>query len=58
MKRTIAMWLLSWADLIDTLVEVLTFGLVLRTDVAHCVYWAAQMQLVEAGWLEFRDVLI
>ena len=52
MKRFVAMWLLSWADLIDTIMEIVTFGQVLRTDVAHVVLFAAQVALVKAGWIE------
>ena len=50
MKQFIANWLLSWADLIDTIVEILTFGLVLETDAAHVVYLEAQDALADAGW--------
>ena len=50
MKRFIAMWLLSWADLIDTVVELFTFGLVLRTNVAHVVLQNAEAAfLITAG---------
>lgn len=58
MKRFIANWLLSCADLIDTIVEVLTLGLVLQTEAAHCVYFAAGTQMVEAEWLGYEDLLI
>ncbi|KKL83027.1 hypothetical protein LCGC14_1978840 [marine sediment metagenome] len=51
MKGFLATWLLSWADLIDTIMEILTLGLVLRTNVAHVVMYTAAMALIEAEWL-------
>ena len=55
MKGFLATWLLSWADLIDTTMEILTLGLVLRTDVAHVVMYTAETALIDAGWLDWRD---
>ena len=51
MKRFIANWLLSWADLVDTIMEILTLGLVLSTDVAHVVLRTAEEELYRAGWM-------
>lgn len=56
MKRFIANWLLSWADLIDTIIEILTFGLVLRTNAAHVVYQNAEASLLCADWIDWDDV--
>jgi len=58
MKRALAYWLLSWADLIDTIVEILTFGAVLRTDAAHVVYWTTMQALLEVEWISGGDILI
>ena len=55
MKGFLATWLLSWADLIDTIMEILTLGLVLRTNVAHVVMYTAAMALIEAEWLECEN---
>jgi len=55
MKRFIACWLLSWADLIDTIMEILTFGLVLRTEAAHVVLANAEIALIDAEWIDWRD---
>ena len=56
MKRFIAMWLLSWADLIDTVVELFIFGLVLRTNVAHVVLRNAEAAFFDNGWIEWHEL--
>ena len=56
MKLFIADRLLSWADLIDAVVEVLSFGLVRRTDVGHVVQDAAADALCRAGWISWSDL--
>ena len=56
MKRFIACWLLSWADLIDTIVEVLSLGLVLQTEAAHVVHLRAEEALLDARWIDWSDL--
>ncbi len=55
MKGFLATWLLSWADLIDTIMEILTLGLVLRTNVVHVVMYTAETALIEAEWLNCEN---
>ena len=56
MKLFLATWILSWADLIDTIVEVLSLGLVLQTDAAHVVYLNAVEAMLETGWIGLGEL--
>ena len=58
MKHSIAYWALSWADLIDVIVEILSFGLVFETQLAGCVMEATVDAFVRAGWLDLGDAEI